>query len=101
MSKGFKTVSFAERQMPSVAEEDWDRDLDREEGARKRPHPSPPSELPLPREKPKLLTDVANFMRSNKTWSKYLAEEMPTSPSDYQLLDLYMNVSLWGPPGER
>ena len=50
---------------------------------------------------PRFLHDLATYMRTNDAWARYLAREMPVTTTDYELLDVYLSVSLWGEPGER
>ncbi len=99
--------TFVEMKM-GYHEEDWDKEMWDEECARKRreePSSPPPALKPTPI--PKVVRDMANWMRKDGQWRDYLDNQLGVHiSSDYQLFLLYLEgaddmPSMWGAPGER
>ena len=131
MSKTMKVVRFGEprkeeKMGPGQQQgEDLERDL-RDEAAARSPETSPETSLETsleslnletspqtrppkahmdpspPKDKvPKYLHKVATYMRTNDAWASYLARELPVTATDYELMNVYLSVCLWGKPGEK
>ena len=97
----YKHVRLSDRQMGCKPEqEDWDLEIEAMENKENQMPPDHqlqrPSEVTVP-----WVKEIADFMRADLSWQHYMTKQLPVSGlSDQKLLELYLQVTLWGPPGE-